>query len=131
MKEKKLLNDNKVVMSVKIKIKRIYDEPTDSDGYRVLVDRLWPRGVSKEDAKLDEWNKEIAPSAELRKWFDHKEERFEEFVWRYRLELKEKQDQLNEIRQRAKYESVSLLYAAKSPKINHAIVLRDVLLNID
>ncbi len=63
----------------KIKIKRIYDEPTDGDGYRVLVDRLWPRGISRKDSRLDEWNKEIAPSPELRKWFDHKEKRFQEF----------------------------------------------------
>lgn len=62
-----------------IKLKRIYDDPSGDDGYRVLVDRLWPRGVSKEDAKLDEWDKELAPSTELRKWFGHKEERFKEF----------------------------------------------------
>lgn len=110
------------------KIKRIYDEPSDDDGYRILVDRLWPRGVSKKAANLNEWNKEIAPSPELRKWFDHKKERFEEFAWRYRLELKEKEDLLNELRQAAKHETVSLLYAAKNPEINHAVVLKDVLL---
>ena len=74
----------------KIKIKRIYEQSSADDGYRVLVDRLWPRGVSKKDANLDEWNKEIAPSTELRKWFDHKEERFDEFACRYREELNEK-----------------------------------------
>jgi uncharacterized protein YeaO (DUF488 family) len=111
----------------KIKIKRIYDEPSDDDGYRVLVDRLWPRGISKKNANLDEWNKEIAPSPELRKWFDHKEERFKEFTLRYQLELKEKEEQLNVIRQTAKHESVSLLYAAKNHEINHAIVLKDAL----
>jgi len=111
----------------KIKVKRIYDEPADSDGYRILVDRLWPRGISRKDANISEWNKEIAPSPDLRRWFDHKKERFEEFAWRYRLELNGKEDQLNEIRQRAKYKSVSLLYAAKNPEINHAVVLRSLL----
>ncbi|MEN6452613.1 MAG: DUF488 family protein [Prolixibacteraceae bacterium] len=62
-----------------IKIKRIYDKPSDDDGYRILVDRIWPQGISKKDANLNEWNKEVTPSAELRKWFDHKEERFDEF----------------------------------------------------
>lgn len=81
----------------KIKIKRIYEQSSADDGYRVLVDRLWPRGVSKKDANLDEWNKEIAPSTELRKWFDHKEERFDEFACRYREELNEKEDSLNKL----------------------------------
>lgn len=111
-----------------IKIKHIYDEPSNDDGYRVLIDRLWPRGISKERAHLDEWNKEIPPSAELRKWFDHKSERFEEFALRYRLELEEKELQLNLLRQIAKQKTVTLLYAAKNPAINHAIVLRKVLL---
>lgn len=111
-----------------IKIKRIYDEPSKEDGYRVLVDRLWPRGVSKKAANLDEWNKEVAPSPELRKWFDHKEERFPEFARLYRKELKEKERTLNKLRQVAKKETVSLLYAAKNPEINHAIVLKNVLL---
>lgn len=110
------------------KIKRIYDTPSESDGYRVLVDRLWPRGVSKKAANLDEWIKEVAPSPELRKWFDHKEERFKEFEWRYREELKDKKEELDKLRQSAKNETVSLLYAAKSPEINHAVVLKDVLL---
>jgi uncharacterized protein YeaO (DUF488 family) len=113
----------------KIKIKRIYEEPSENDGYRVLVDRLWPRGVSKDAAKLDEWNKEIAPSAELRKWFDHRQERFEEFARRYHDELKEKEDELNELRKIADNGTLSLLYGAKDPEINQAIVLRDVLLH--
>lgn len=112
----------------KIKIQRIYDEPSDNDGYRVLVDRLWPRGISKKSANLNEWNKEIAPSPELRKWFDHKKERFGEFARLYRMELKEKEGLLNELRQAAKHETVSLLYAAKNPEINHAVVLKEVLL---
>lgn len=111
-----------------IKLKRIYDEPSNDDGYRILVDRIWPRGVSKEAAKLDEWNKEIAPSTELRKWFDHKEERFEEFTQRYRDELEENEDALNALRKKAKDKSLCLLYAAKDPKLNQAVVLKDVLL---
>ncbi len=112
-----------------IKLKRIYDEPSDGDGYRVLVDRLWPRGVSKEDAKLDEWDKEIAPSSELRKWFDHKEERFNEFSKRYREELKDKENDLDKLRGIAKSKTLTLLYAAKDPGINQAVVLKEVLFN--
>ncbi len=74
----------------KFKIKRVYEEPSEDDGYRVLVDRLWPRGLSKKDAKLDDWIKEIAPTTELRKWFNHKKKRFDEFAQRYREELQEK-----------------------------------------
>lgn len=111
-----------------IRIKRIYDEKAEDDGYRVLVDRIWPRGVSKATAHLDEWNKDIAPSTELRKWFDHKEERFDEFKLRYRIELKDREDQLSKLRKIADNQSISLLYAAKSPTMNQAVVLKDVLL---
>lgn len=111
-----------------IRIKRIYDEKAEDDGYRVLVDRIWPRGVSKATAHLDEWNKDIAPSTELRKWFDHKEERFDEFALRYRIELKDREDQLSKLRKIADNQSISLLYAAKSPTMNQAVVLKDVLL---
>ena len=111
-----------------IRIKRIYDDPPADDGYRVLVDRLWPRGISKARAHLDEWNKEIPPSTELRKWFDHKADRFDEFAIRYRLELEEKELQLNELRKIAEQKPVTLLYAAKDPQINHAAVLRTMIL---
>lgn len=110
-------------------IKRIYDEPAENDGYRVLVDKLWPRGVTKLRANLDEWNKEVAPSTALRKWFDHKAERFEEFSLRYQEELLLKEEELNRLRTIAETEPISLLYAAKNPKINHAIVLRNSLIN--
>lgn len=113
-----------------IQIKRIYDEPSDSDGYRVLVDRLWPRGVSKVVAHLNEWNKELAPSTESRRWFDHKAERFEEFAMRYKLELNEKEAQLDLLRKKAKTSTVTLLYGARDPQVNHAIVLRDVLMKV-
>ncbi|MFZ2284000.1 MAG: DUF488 domain-containing protein [Lutibacter sp.] len=111
-----------------IYIKRIYDEPSDEDGYRMLIDRLWPRGISKKDANLNEWNKEIAPSTKLRKWFDHKEERFDEFVKNYREELRPKEEELNRLRTIAKKNGITLLYGAKNSKMNQAIVLRDVLL---
>lgn len=110
-----------------IKLKRIYDDPSGDDGYRVLIDRLWPRGVSKADAKLDEWDKELAPSTELRKWFDHKEERFKEFSKRYHQELKDKESALDQLREIAKKKTLTLLYAAKDPELNQAVVLKNVL----
>ena len=110
-----------------IQIKRVYDDKSEDDGYRVFVDRLWPRGVSKEDAHFDEWIKELAPSTELRKWFNHKPERFDEFSKRYRKELKEQDEKLDELRDIAKTKKVTLLYAAKDIEINNAVVIRDVL----
>jgi DNA-3-methyladenine glycosylase len=110
-----------------IKIKRVYDEPEAADGYRVLVDRLWPRGVSKERAHLDEWLKDIAPTAELRTWFGHKPERFTEFVARYKAELKNNPAarQLQAIV--AAHKTVTLLYGAHDPTMNQAVVLLDYL----
>jgi len=108
-----------------VSIKRIYDEPASGDGYRVLVDRLWPRGVSKERAQLDLWLKDIAPSSELRNWFGHRVENFAEFSARYREELAGNPavSQLRDLV--GAYTSVTLLYAAHDPKTNHARVLRD------
>jgi uncharacterized protein YeaO (DUF488 family) len=111
-----------------IKIKRIYDNPSVDDGYRILVDRIWPRGISKKDANLDEWNKEIAPSTELRKWFGHKEERFDEFGRLYCEELMTKTDELTRLKTLAKREVITLLYGAKNLAINHAVVLKEFLL---
>lgn len=106
-----------------IRIKRIYDKPAKDDGIRVLVDRLWPRGVSKEDAQLDEWLKDVAPSTELREWFDHKPERFEEFAKRYEHEL-HANPAMGELKKlAAKASTLTLLYGAKDPQINHAVVL--------
>lgn len=106
-------------------IKRIYEPPADEDGLRVLVDRLWPRGVSKEDAALDLWLKEVAPTPELRTWFGHEPERFEEFSARYRAEL-ESNPALDRLLEAARdAEPVTLLYAARDPECNHAAVLRD------
>lgn len=108
-------------------IKRIYDEPSDEDGYRVLVDRLWPRGVSKEAAQLDEWLKEITPSPELRKWFDHDPDKFEEFKKRYENELASKDEPVGKLIDIAENQNVTLLYAAKDETHNHAIVLKEFL----
>lgn len=114
-------------MSNNIQIKRIYEKPDTTDGYRILIDRIWPRGIKKEDALLDEWIKEIAPSTELRKWFDHKEERFAEFTKRYKKELQSHTSELSRIKQISKTKKVSLLYGAKEPNFNQAIVLLNIL----
>ena len=117
------------MMTAKIQIKRIYEAAAADDGFRVLVDRLWPRGISKERAALDDWWKDIAPSPELRTWFGHKEERFAEFAEKYRTELSTgtaaptHMVTVNE--HLAAGENVTLLYGAKDPKINQAVVLRD------
>ncbi len=109
-----------------LRIKRVYERPSPDDGVRILVDRLWPRGLRKDAAALDHWCKDIAPSPELRKWFDHREDRFDEFKQRYRLELKSN-PALAEFRKLAKGKA-TLLYAARDEKVNHAIVLADYML---
>lgn len=110
-----------------VRIKRIYDEPAGGDGCRVLVDRLWPRGVSKEKAALDVWLKDVAPSPELRTWFGHEPERFEEFSARYKSEL-DGNPAVGELRGLMKeHSSVTLLYAARDTKVNHAAVLAEYL----
>lgn len=111
----------------KLRMKRAYDAPEPSDGFRVLVDRLWPRGVSKEDAALDLWLKDIAPSPDLRKWFGHKEARFTEFSERYRAELDSNDAVGNLAELLTKHKTVTLVYGAKDPDINHAAVLLDYL----
>lgn len=111
-----------------ITIKRVYDNKQSDGSYRILIDRLWPRGIRKTDLKLDEWNKEIPPSTTLRKWFDHKKEHFEEFTKLYQQELFNKEEELNRLRNIAKTKTISLLYGAKDSKINHAIILKNVLL---
>jgi len=114
-----------------IQLKRIYEEVGNDDGCRVLVDRLWPRGVSKEAAQLDEWLKEIAPSPELRKWFDHDPDRFDDFRERYRAELSDKKAFAEELLEKAGGQPLTLLYAAKDETHNHAIVLKDFLENMN
>lgn len=111
----------------KIQIKRIYDDYHTNDGYRVLVDRLWPRGVKKEEAHLNEWCKELAPSTDLRQWYDHDQNKFPLFKDRYKEELKDKKDEITHILEISNKQKVTLLYAAKDPDNNHAIVLKDFL----
>jgi uncharacterized protein YeaO (DUF488 family) len=110
-----------------IYLKRIYEAPSADDGCRILVDRIWPRGVSKEKAKLNHWIKEVAPSTELRKWFAHDPEKFSEFADRYREELKEKTEALAEIREEVKKHKVTLLYGARDTEHNQAVVLQRLL----
>ncbi len=111
----------------KIKIKRIYEEAADSDGYRLLVDRLWPRGVSKEEAKVDEWLKEIGPSDELRKWFGHEKEKYPEFKKRYKTELEDMPELLEHVEDLARKHQLTLVYSAKDEEHNQAVVLQEVL----
>ncbi len=110
-----------------VKIKRIYDEPAPGDGRRVLIDRLWPRGISKDEAGIDEWLKEVAPSDELRKWFGHEPARWEEFRRRYREELKVHGEILERLRSEARKGTVTLLFAAKDAEHNNAVVLKEML----
>jgi uncharacterized protein YeaO (DUF488 family) len=112
---------------VDVRLKRAYDPATDADGYRVLVDRLWPRGISRERAKLDEWEKELAPSAELREWFGHDPRRFEEFRRRYVEELRRQRPRIAELRRRARSGTLTVVYAARDTEHNDAVVLVDVL----
>jgi uncharacterized protein YeaO (DUF488 family) len=107
-----------------VAIKRAYDPPSSQDGMRILVDRLWPRGISKRKAALDGWMKDVAPSPALRQWFGHEPERFKEFAKRYRAELKDNPalDVLRGLKGK-----VTLVYGARDPKVNHAIVLAKVL----
>jgi uncharacterized protein YeaO (DUF488 family) len=111
-----------------VRLKRAYDPPERTDGIRVLVDRLWPRGVRKADAKLNDWIKEIAPSAELRTWFGHDPKRWDEFRRRYHTELAQHAELLNDLRRRAQEGPVTLIYAAGDGDHNHALVLRDAIL---
>ena len=110
-----------------IKLKRVYEKPDKTDGVRILVDRLWPRGLTKAKAKLDLWLKEIAPSTELRKWFGHDPEKWKEFQRRYRAELKSHPDEVKLIKGKAREGSVTLLYGARDQEHNEAIVLQQLL----
>jgi uncharacterized protein YeaO (DUF488 family) len=110
-----------------VRLKRAYLPPSPEDGVRVLVDRLWPRGVRKSDAAIDRWLKEVAPSTELRRWFGHDPSRWEEFRRRYRAELSRDTALLNELRAIARKGRLTLVYAARDELHNEAVVLRDVL----
>jgi uncharacterized protein YeaO (DUF488 family) len=110
-----------------IRIKRAYEQPDAEDGERILVDRLWPRGLTKEKAKVDLWLKDVAPSTELRKWFAHDPARWTEFRTRYRQELKSNKEQLSLLRQEAAKGTVTLIYAAKDQEHNEAVILQRLL----
>lgn len=111
-----------------IQTKRVYEKPAKEDGFRILVDRLWPRGLTKERAHVDLWMKEIAPSDELRKWFHHEERDWDEFVKRYKTELAKKKDLLSELKKlRDEHGAVTLLFGSKDEKQNQAVVLADIL----
>jgi uncharacterized protein YeaO (DUF488 family) len=116
---------------VDVQLKRAYEEPSPADGYRVLVDRLWPRGVSRDRAHLDEWTRELAPSAELRQWFAHDPERYEEFRRRYRDELAAHEEKLGELRRRARQGTLTLVYAARDTEHNDAVVLAELLRDLE
>ncbi|HEU5405229.1 MAG TPA: DUF488 family protein [Gaiellaceae bacterium] len=110
-----------------VRLKRAYEPPARSDGYRVLIDRLWPRGVSKQEARLDEWARELAPSSELRRWFGHDPAKFDEFRRRYREELARQEEKLGELRRRARGGRLTLVYGARDSEHNDAVVLAELL----
>jgi uncharacterized protein YeaO (DUF488 family) len=118
-----------VAKKAEVQVRRVYDAPARGDGIRVLVDRIWPRGLTKERAGLDEWCKEVAPSTELRKWYSHDPARFKEFTRRYHVELKqpERSVALAHLQELAKDQTMTLLTATKQPEISEAEVLAKLL----
>ena len=110
-----------------IRLKRVYEKPEKVDGFRILVDRLWPRGLTKEKAALDLWLKELAPSTELRKWFEHDPKKWKSFRRRYLTELKNREDELGLIKSKAREGTVTLLYGARDQEHNEAVVLKQLL----
>ena len=113
------------IKDMDIKIKRVYEQPDKNDGMRILVDRLWPRGLTKEKAGVDLWLKDIAPSTELRKWFNHDPDKWDEFKKRYLIELKENTEQVWLLKQELEKGVVTLVYGAKDKERNEALVLQD------
>jgi uncharacterized protein YeaO (DUF488 family) len=118
----------RMIEPANVHLKRAYEPPSPADGVRVLVDRLWPRGVSKSKAAIERWMKEIAPSTELRRWFGHDPKRWKEFLRRYRAELKYHAEALSELRAIARKGPLTLIYAARDKNHNEAVVLREILL---
>jgi len=110
-----------------IQLKRVYDKPARKDGLRILVDRLWPRGLTKQRAAVELWLKEVAPSTELRKWFAHDPAKWKQFQARYRMELREKKDILEMLKEKAKDRTVTLVYGARDERHNEALVLKGIL----
>jgi uncharacterized protein YeaO (DUF488 family) len=109
------------------RLKRVYEKPSRQDGFRILVDRLWPRGLTKERASVDLWVKEVAPSTELRQWFDHVPANWRQFERRYRRELREQKPSLALLKQKSKGHTVTLVYGARDEDHNEAVVLKAVL----
>ena len=116
------------IAAANVRLKRAYEPAEESDGLRILVDRLWPRGVSKARARIDRWMKDIAPSAELRTWFGHDPARWDEFRKRYRTELAGHREEIGELRRLARSGPVTLVSSARDERHNDAIVLRNLLL---
>jgi uncharacterized protein YeaO (DUF488 family) len=114
-------------MTLDIRTKRVYEPAQPDDGYRVLIDHVWPRGISRDRANLDEWPRELAPSDGLRRWFDHVPERFDEFRSRYRTELAAHAEKLAELRARARQYPLTIVYAARDKTHNNAVVLAELL----
>ncbi len=114
-------------MSIKVLTKRVYDSAEDTDGMRVLIDRIWPRGVSKEAAKIDYWAKDLAPSDELRKWYRHDHEKWEEFKSRYECELVGKQNSFDEFLDSIHDDVLTLVYSSKEMKLNNATAFKEYL----
>jgi uncharacterized protein YeaO (DUF488 family) len=114
-------------MAIDVRTKRAYDEAHTDDGYRVLIDHVWPRGVSRERARLDGWERELAPSDELRMWFDHVPERFATFRSRYREELAAQGEGVEALRRRARKGTVTIVYAARDTEHNNAVVLAELI----
>jgi len=110
-----------------IQVKRIYEEPSSGDGERILVDRLWPRGISKDKARLDAWLKDIAPSDGLRKWYGHDPAKWEEFKSRYAAELENKEDALQAIADKAQKGVVTLLFSSREERYNNATALKELI----
>ena len=110
-----------------IQLKRVYEEPSPQDGLRILVDRLWPRGLTKARAAVDLWLKDVAPSTELRKWFGHDPDKWKQFQVRYRKELRENKDALELLKERSKKRTVTLVYGARDEEHNEALVLKKIL----
>lgn len=107
-----------------IRVKRVYETPSETDGYRVLVDRVWPRGVKKADARIDEWCKDFAPSTSLRKWFGHDPEKWEAFKERYQAELRDHAEVVEHLLAKAREGPLTLVYSAKDPVHNNAVALK-------
>jgi uncharacterized protein YeaO (DUF488 family) len=119
---------NKRISADYVRLKRAYEPPASDDGTRIVIDRLWPRGIRKTDAGIDEWMKEIAPSTELRKWFSHDPERWPEFRRRYQSEIRHR-DELDQLRALALHGRITLVFSAHDEAHNNAVVLKDLLLD--